>query len=80
MLSSSAFYSYYQFYQDEIRFLGFVILAKAFKIEEEKIGTIKTWPKLQSVGEIYLFLNFTNFQKSFIKNFSKIAAPLTSMF
>lgn len=34
------------FYQEEVRFLSFVVLAKGIKIEEKRIKAIKTWPEL----------------------------------
>ncbi len=34
-----------QFHEDEVRFLGFVVLAQDIKIEEERIEMVKTWPE-----------------------------------
>ena len=48
-------------------------------MEEEKIEAVNTWPEPHSVKDIQVFLGFANFYKSFIKNFSRIAGPLTSM-
>ena len=48
-------------------------------MEEKKIETIKDWPELLSVRDIQVFLNFANFYRRFIKNFSKIAVLLTLM-
>ncbi len=47
-------------------------------MEEEKIKTVKTWPEPQSVRDIQVFLDFAKFYRRFIKNFSRIATPLTS--
>ncbi len=68
-----------QFYQDEVRLLGFVVSAQGIKMEEESIEAVKTWPEPQSVRDIQFFLGFANFYRKFIKNFSWIAALLTSM-
>ncbi len=46
---------------------------------EERIEAVKTWPEPQSVRDIQVFLGFVNFYRRFIQNFSRIAAPLTSM-
>ena len=43
------------------------------------IEAVKDWPEPQLVRDIQVFLGFTNFYRSFIKNFSKITASLTSM-
>ncbi len=48
-------------------------------MEEEKIEAVKAWPEPQSVRDIQMFLGFANFYRRFIRNFSKIAVPLTSM-
>ena len=48
-------------------------------MEEERVEAVKTWPEPQSVRDIQVFLSFANFYRKFIKNFSRIAALLTSM-
>ncbi len=68
-----------RFHEEEVRFLDFVILAQSIRIEEERIEAVKTWPEPQSVRDIQVFLGFANFYRRFIRNFSRIAAPLTSM-
>ena len=40
------------FYQDEVRFLGFVVFKDGIRIEEERINAVKKWPKPQSVRDI----------------------------
>ncbi len=46
-------------------------------MEEERIEPVKDWPEPQSVRDIQVFLGFANFYRRFIRNFSRIAAPLT---
>ena len=48
-------------------------------MEVEKIEAVKPWPELKSIGDIQVLLRFANFYLRFIQEFSKIAAPLTSM-
>ncbi len=48
-------------------------------MEEERIEAVKDWPESQSVRDIQVFLGFAIFYRRFIRNFSRIAAPLTSM-
>ncbi len=69
----------YPFYENEVKFLNFFVLAHEIKMEEERIEGIKTWPKLQSVRNIQILLSFANFYKRFIRNFNKIAILLTSI-
>ena len=37
------------FYQDEIRFLGYVVSSKGIRMEDEKIEVVKNWPEPKSV-------------------------------
>ena len=67
------------FHKDEVRFLSFVVSMDGIKMEEEKIDAVKKWPELESIRDIQVFIGFANFYWHFIKGFSKIAAPLTTM-
>ena len=68
-----------RFHQDEVRFLGYVVSSKGISMEAEKIEVVKKWPEPKLVRDIQVFLGFANFYRRFIQDFSKIAAPLTSM-
>ena len=68
-----------RFYQDEVCFLGYVVSSKGISIEAEKIKVVRQWPEPKSIKDIQVFLGFANFYWQFIQDFSKIAAPLTSM-
>ena len=56
----------YGFHQDEIRFLGYVVLSKGINMEAEKIEVVKDWPEPKSVCNIQVFLGFANFYWQFI--------------
>ena len=66
-------------HKDEVRFLGFVVSRDDIKMEEERIDAVKKWLEPQSVRDIQVFIDFANFYWHFIKDFSRIAAPLTAM-
>ena len=42
-------------------------------------NAIDAWKSLKSVKDIPSFLGFTNFYQSFIKDFAKLATPLTTL-
>ena len=67
------------FHQEEVRFLGYVVSSQEIYMEEERINTVKAWPKPKSVQDIQVFIGFANFYRRFIQGFSKIATLLTSM-
>ena len=54
------------FYQDEVRFLGYVVLSKEISMEAKRIEVVKDWLELKSVRNIQVFLGFTNFYWRFI--------------
>jgi hypothetical protein len=45
----------------------------------EKIKVVKEWPTPTTVKEVQAFIGFANFNQQFIKNFLKIAIPLTEL-
>ena len=69
----------YWFHQEEVWFLGYVVFSKGIRMEDERIEAVKQLPEPQSVRDIQVFLGFANFYRRFIQEFSRIAAPLTSM-
>jgi len=45
-------------------------------MEEEKVKAIKEWKTPTKVKDVESFLDFANFYRQFIKDFSHIAVPL----
>ena len=68
-----------RFHQDEVRCLGFVVSTDDIRIEDERIDIVKKLPEPKSVWDIQVFIGFANFYQHFIKGFSRIAAPLTTI-
>ncbi|KAI2667105.1 Transposon Tf2-8 polyprotein [Labeo rohita] len=48
-------------------------------MDQGKVSAIQEWPQPHSVKELQCFLGFSNFYRRFIKNYSSIMAPLTSL-
>nr|GFD02624.1 putative reverse transcriptase domain-containing protein [Tanacetum cinerariifolium] len=46
-------------------------------VDPSKVESVKNWKTLESSTEIRLFLGLAGYYRRFIKNFSKIAKPLT---
>ena len=67
------------FHQTEIEFLRHLVGRDGIKIDSKKISSILKWPTLENVKNVQSFLGFVNFNRQFIKNYSRIAEPLTKL-
>ncbi|KAI2660465.1 Transposon Tf2-6 polyprotein [Labeo rohita] len=66
-----------EFHLDKISFLGYIIEGVA--MDERKVNSVLNWPRPTTLKELQRFLGFSNFYRRFIRNFSSVAAPLTTM-
>jgi len=48
-------------------------------MDEEKIRTIKEWKEPMNMKGVQSFLGFANFYQRFIRHYSKIMTPLSSL-
>jgi len=60
----------------EVESLGVVIGPRRVEIQKEKVEGVPNWPVLQNIKEVQKFLGLTNYYRRFIKDFTRIAAPL----
>ncbi|RDX83933.1 Retrovirus-related Pol polyprotein from transposon opus, partial [Mucuna pruriens] len=59
--------------------LGYLVSNRGIEVDKAKIHIITSLPNPTSVREVYSFLGHARFYKSFIKNFNKIALPLSKL-
>ena len=59
-----------------VEFLGVVIGPKGVEMQKEKIEKVLNWPVPRNIKEVQKFLGLTNYYRRFIKDFTRIAAPL----
>jgi len=63
----------------EVDFLGHRITQEGLKMDDHKVKTILDWESLRLVLALRSFLGLTSYYHKFIKNFVKIATPLTNL-
>ena len=63
--------------QEEIVYLGFVILVDGLRMDPAKVKAILEWPMAENVGELRSFHGLASFYRKFIKNFSLVCNVMT---
>jgi transposase InsO family protein len=69
-----------KFFTQEVDFLGFIVGTDGVKMDPRRVESITQWPLPRNYTDVQVFLGFCNFYRRFIAKYSKIAAPLTSLF
>ncbi|GJY30885.1 putative reverse transcriptase domain-containing protein [Tanacetum coccineum] len=66
-----------EFWLKEVQFLGHVVNCDGIHVDPSKVESVKNWKIPESSTEIRSFLGLAGYYQRFIKNFYKIAKPLT---
>ena len=67
------------FMQREVAFLGHRIGADGLRVAPDKISAVQQWPTPRNVTDVRSFTGLTNFYRRFVKDYSRIALPLTEL-
>ena len=67
------------FAKTSVEFLGHVVSADGLAVDPHKIETIRSWTPPTNLKQLQSFLGLANYYRTFIKGFSKIAAPMTHL-
>lgn len=68
-----------EFQQTSTTFLGYFFSPEGEAMDDRKVQAVLNWPCPTTVKEMQRFLGFANFHRRFIRDFSSVASPLTSM-
>ena len=47
--------------------------------DPKKIEAMQDWPHPKTLNRLHVFIGLTGYYRKFVKNYGKIAAPLTSL-
>ena len=67
------------FHVSSISFLGFVVEKGQFRTDPAKVKAVADWPVPTNRKQLQRFLGFANFYRRFIRNYSRVASPLTKL-
>ena len=68
-----------QFFQREVKFLGYLISAKGVKPHPDNVQKIVNWPTPQSPTDVRAILSMGSYYRRFIRGYSEKVAPLVEL-
>ena len=68
-----------EFWLEKVAFLGHVLTTEGVAVDPAKIEAVIEWQQPKNVTDIRSFLGLARYYRRFIKNFSKIAKPMTEL-
>jgi hypothetical protein len=67
------------FGKSHLDFLGHVIGADGLRVDPKKTAIVQGWPKPKDVPHLRSFLGLANYFRRFVKSYSSMVSPLTSL-
>ena len=65
--------------QKKVKYIGHIISENGVEADPDKISKVVEWPRPKSPEEVRQFLGFVGYYRKFIRDFAKIARPLTNL-
>jgi len=67
------------FWMEKVHFLGHVVSREGISVDPVKVTAVVDWPRPTNISEVRSFLGMAGYYHCFVKDFSKIASPLTQL-
>jgi len=68
-----------EFHVTRTEYLGFILSTDGIKVNPEKVSIVTNWTAPINLRGVQLFLGFCNFYWRFIKDYGRVARPLTNL-
>lgn len=65
-----------EFHQTEVTYLGLIISTRGIRMDPAKVAAVREWETPKCVRDVQSFIGFANFYRRFVKDFSKLSAPM----
>ena len=68
-----------EFRTTRTKYLGFIISTKGIEVDPSKIAVVREWRAPTTVKGVQGFLGFCNFYRRFVKEYGRVARPLSTL-